>query len=341
MNLENHGSFLGVEWMKILVPYPDELVKIFKAIIGDEAEIVQSEQSVESMLEHGGDVEIIASVNVPGEYILKASNLRMIQTFGAGIDRVDLDAVRERGDITVCNNHVNSAEVAEYAISLLFAVAKNLIPSDRELRTGNWVHRWGGPVPNLEIRGKKALIIGLGHIGTIIAGRLKSFEVTITAATRSGSSSNNEFVDQVVSIDEVQSHVGDSDFVILSLPLTAESAGLVNREFLSWMKPTSILVNISRAQIIDEHALYDALKEKRIHGAGIDVWWRYPSEWRGTAIPPADVPFHELDNIVISPHRAAYSENIERELFLFAGKNILRFIRGETPHNKIDLERGY
>ena len=87
--------------MKVLVPYPDELVNLFKTIIGDQAEIVQSERSVESMLEHGGDVEIIASVTVPGGYIRKASNLRMIQTFGAGIDSVDLDAVRERGDIIV------------------------------------------------------------------------------------------------------------------------------------------------------------------------------------------------------------------------------------------------
>jgi phosphoglycerate dehydrogenase-like enzyme len=327
--------------MKVLVPYPDELVKIFKTIIGDQAEVVQSERSVESMLEFGGDAEIIASVIVPGEYIRKSSNLRMIQTFGAGIDRVDLAAVRERGDIILCNNHINSAEVAEYAISLLFAVAKNIIPSDRELRAGNWVHRWGGPVPNLEIRGKKVLIIGLGHIGVDIAKRLKSFEVKITAATRSGTSSNDDLVDQVVSTDEVQPYIEDSDFVILSLPLTEESTGLVNREFLSWMKPTSILVNISRAQIIDELALYNALKEKRIHGAGIDVWWRYPTEWRGTAIPPADVPFHELDNIVISPHRAAYSEHIQHELFLFAGKNVLRFIRGEPPLNIIDIERGY
>ena len=327
--------------MKVLVPYPDELVKIFKSIIGDQAEVVQSERSVESMLEFGGDAEIIASVIVPGEYIRKSSNLRMIQTFGAGIDRVDLDAVRDRGDIMVCNNHVNSAEVAEFAISLLFAVAKNIIPSDRELRTGNWVHRWGGPVPNLEIRGKNVLIIGLGHIGADIAKRLKSFDVTITAATRSGASRDDNLVDQIVSIDEVKHHVGKSDFVILSLPLTDESAGLVNREFLSLMKPTSILVNISRAQIIDEQALYEALKEKRIYGAGIDVWWRYPTEWRGTDTPPSDVPFHELDNIVISPHRAAYSERIERELFLFAAKNLLRFIRGETPLNIIDIERGY
>ncbi len=327
--------------MKVLVPYPDELVKIFKDIIGDQAEVVQSERSVESMLEIGGDAEIVASVIVPGEYIQKASNLRMIQTFGAGIDRVDIDAVRNRGHVIVCNNHVNSAEVAEFALSLLFAVAKNLIPSDRELRAGNWVHRWGGPVHNLEIRGKKALIIGLGHIGADIAKRLKPLEVTITAATRSGTSNKQDLADQIVSIGEVKHHVEDSDFVILSLPLTEESVGLVDREFLSWMKPTSILVNISRAQIIDEQALYDALKEKRIHGAGIDVWWRYPSEWRGTAIPPSDIPFHELDNIVISPHRAAYSEPVERELFLFAAKNILRFIRGETPLNIIDLELGY
>jgi phosphoglycerate dehydrogenase-like enzyme len=327
--------------LKVLVPYPDELVKMFKTIIGDDAEVVQSERSVESMLESGGDAEVIASVIVPGGYIRKASNLRMIQTFGAGIDRVDLDAVRDRGDVIVCNNHVNSAEVAESTISLLLAVAKNLIPSDRELRAGNWVHRWGGPVPNLEIRGKNVLIIGLGHIGADIAKRLRSFDVTITAATRSGASRNDDLVDQIIRIDEVKRHIKDADFVILSLPLTDESTGLVNREFLSLMKPTSILVNISRAQIIDEQALYEALKEKQIHGAGIDVWWRYPKEWRGTATPPSDVPFHELDNIVISPHRAAYSAPTERELFLFAAKNILRFIRGETPLNIVDLERGY
>jgi len=327
--------------MKVLVAYSDELVKIIRDMIDDEAEVVQSESSVESMLEHGRDAEILVSGRVQDEFIRKASKLKMIQSFESGIDKLDLAAVRERGDIIVCNSHVNSAEVAEYAISLLFAVAKGLIPSDRELRTGNWIHRWGGPVPNLEIRGKKVLIIGLGHIGADIARRLKSFDVTINAATCSGTSRNASLVDQIVKIEEAKSHVEESDFIILSLPLTADSKGLVNREFLSWMKPTSILVNISRAQIVDEVALYEALKEKRIHGAGIDVWWRYPTKWRGMTIPPADVPFHELDNIVVSPHRAAYSENIRHELIQFVVENILRFIHGETPLNIIDNERGY
>lgn len=327
--------------MKVLIPYPDTLVKFFKNIIGDEAEVIQSELSVESMLDRGGDAEIVASVRVPGEFIRNSSKLRMIQTLGAGIDKIDLDGVREQGNIIVCNNHVNSAEVAEYAISLLFAVTKNIIPSDRELRAGNWIHRWGGPIPNLEIRGKNVLIIGLGHIGIDIAKRLRSFDVTLTAATRSGSSNEVDLVDKVVSINTIKPHVEVADFVILALPLTEESKNLVNREFLSWMKTTSILVNISRGEIVDEAALYEALNEKRIHGAGVDVWWRYPKKWRETAIPPSDVPFHELDNIVISPHRAAYSENTKRDLYQFAAENILRFIRGETPLNKIDLERGY
>ncbi|MFW9833131.1 MAG: 2-hydroxyacid dehydrogenase [Candidatus Thorarchaeota archaeon] len=325
----------------MLVPYSDELVKMMKDIINDEADIIQSETTLESMLENGRDAEVLLSGRISSDFIEKATNLQMIQTIGAGIDKIDIEAVRERGGLIVCNSHANSAEVAEYAISLLFAVAKYIIPSDRELRTGNWIHRWGGPVPNLEIRGNKVLIVGLGHIGVDIAKRLRCFDVTITAATLSGSSRHVDLVDRVVSINKIQPYVEEADFVILSLPLTKESEGLVDKEFLSWMKPTSILVNISRGHIVDELALYEALKEKRIRGAGIDVWWRYPSKWRGTTTPPADIPFHELDNIVITPHRAAYSKNIQHELYQFAGENILRFVRGETPLNIIDLERGY
>ncbi|MFX1607142.1 MAG: NAD(P)-dependent oxidoreductase, partial [Promethearchaeota archaeon] len=242
--------------MKVLVPYSDELVAIMKRILNDEAEVIQSDGTVESMLEKGGDAEILLSGRVSGNFIKKATNLRMIQSFGAGIDKIDMEAVRERGNLIVCNSHVNSAEVAEFAIALLLSIAKFIIPSDRELRTGNWIHRWGGPVHNIAIRGKKVLIIGLGHIGAEIARKLRSFDVAISAATFSGSSRHTDLVDKVVSIKEVKPQVEDSDFIILSLPLTDESRNLVDREFLSWMKPTSILVNISRGPIVDELALY-------------------------------------------------------------------------------------
>ncbi len=324
-----------------MVSSGNKYVQILQDVLGDNAEVVLTDGTLESMLSTGLDVDILASNRASSEYIEKASELKMIQTFSAGIENIDYAAVKERGNLLLCNSHINAEEVAEYAITLLLAVTKNIIPNDRELRKGDWVYAFGGPNPNIELRHKTCLLIGLGNIGSEIARRLHAFDVRITAATRSGVSKQQTIVEQIAKIDDVQPLVEEADFVILSLPLTPGSKGLVDEQFLSWMKPSAILVNISRGPIIDEKALYYALKDKRIYGAGLDVWWRYPSKWRGKGVPPTDLPFQDLDNIVISPHRAGYSENTEREYFRFAAENILRFIRGETPLNIVDLDLGY
>lgn len=327
--------------MKVLVASHHEYSIVVQDIIGDAAEVIISSTSPDDILEKGSDVDIIVSNRVPNKLIESSSNLKMIQTFAAGVDTIDFSAIQKREDLLVCNSHINAAEVAEYAITLLLAVAKNTIPNDRELRKGDWKYAFGGPNPNVEIRNKVCLIIGLGNIGSEIAKRLNAFDVSIYAATRSGTSAHSHLVKKLVKIDEVDSLIEEADFIILSLPLTSESEGLVNEAFISLMKPSSILVNISRGKIVEEKPLFDALRECRIRGAGLDVWWRYPKKWRGTGTPPADIPFQGLDNLVASPHRAGYSENTEREYFQFAGENILRFIRGETPLNIIDPARGY
>lgn len=327
--------------MKVLVASNHEYTRIIQDILGDTAEVVLSDTTTESILEKGRDVDIIASNRVPRNLLKTGSGLKMVQTFTTGVENIDFSAIKDQGNIIICNSHINAAEVAEYAITLLFAVAKNIIPNDRELRKGDWNYAFGGPSPNIEIRNKTCLIIGLGSIGSEIAKRLKAFDVKIDAATRSGKSKHADLVDRLVKIDEVRPMVEESDFIILSLPLTPESEGLVNGEFISWMKSDSILVNISRGRIVNEKALFDALRDNRIRGAGLDVWWRYPKKWGGKGNPPSDVPFQELDNLVASPHRAGYSENTEREYFQFAGENILRFIQGETPLNIIDPSRGY
>lgn len=327
--------------MKVLVASNHEYAKLIQEILGDAAEVIISHASPDSILEKGRDVDIIASNRVPIELLESSPRLKMVQTFSAGVENIDFSILKERNDLIICNSHINAAEVAEYAITLLFAVAKNVIPNDRELRKGDWKYSFGGPNPNVEIRNKTCLIIGLGSIGSEIAKRLKGFNVTIHAATRSGFSKHTKLVDKLVKIDDVKPLIEEADFIILSLPLTPESTGLVNEEFLSLMKSTSILVNISRGLIIEEKALFDALKGNKIRGAGLDVWWRYPKNWRGTGNPPSDLPFQELDNLVASPHRAGYSENTEREYFQFAGENILRFIEGKTPLNIIDPNHGY
>lgn len=324
-----------------MVSSSDEYVQIIRDVLGNTAEIVLTDGTLESMLSVGRDADILASNRASREYIEAASRLKLIQTFSAGVENIDLIAVKERGNLILCNSHINAEEVAEYAITLLFAVAKNIIPNDQELRKGNWIYAFGGPRPNIEIRHKTCLLIGLGNIGSEIAKRLRAFNMTLYAASRSGVSRHSKIVDRFVRIEDVQPLVREADFVILSLPLTSESKGLVDEEFISWMKPTSIIVNISRGPIIDERALFQALQENKIYGAGIDVWWRYPSKWRGRGIPPTDLPFQELENVVVSPHRAGYSENTEREYFQFAADNIHRFIHGEPPLNVVNLDSGY
>ncbi len=328
--------------MKVLVPYPNETVDVIRHVLGDAAEVVGSGSSAEEMIAAGADADVVASFRVPAEYIHQAISLKMIQSLGAGIDRIEREAIAERSDMIVCNNHANAEEVAEYAIMLLFAAAKHIIIADREMRTGDWGMRWGGPLPNVEIRDKICLIIGLGHIGSEIAKRLRAFNMTLYAATRSGTSEHASLVDRVLCIDDIEPSLCEADFVILSLPLTGDSAGLVNKDFLSMMKSTSIIVNISRGAIVDESALYEALKNKTIAAAGLDVWWDYPATWGGSGKMPSEkYPYHELNNVVISPHRAAYSENIVRDQLQFVGENILRFIRGEKPLNQVDMYRGY
>ncbi|MFQ5833569.1 MAG: 2-hydroxyacid dehydrogenase [Candidatus Thorarchaeota archaeon] len=328
--------------MKVLVPYTKELADTIQNTLGERATVVRSERTAGSMLEHADDAEVVASGRVPGGYIRNAKNLKMIQSLGAGIDKIDREAVLERGDIIVCNNHVNAVEVAEYAIMLLFAACKNIILNDRELRKGDWTYGWSGPNPNVEIRNKTCVIIGLGSVGTEVARRLRGFGVRIHAITKTGKSPQASLVDRIVGSRDTKEVIQDADFIILSLPLTIDSREMVDEEFIRWMKPSSILVNISRGEIIDEAALFDALKGKRIRGAALDVWWNYPQWGKAEMKPPSvNFPYHELDNLVLSPHRAAYSENIMRDQIRFVGENILRFINGETPLNIVDMRKGY
>lgn len=128
---------MDVYRMRVLVSSGHENVQILRNLLRDVAEVVPTDGTLESMLKVGRDADILASNRVSREYIEAASRLRMIQTFSTGVEKIDLEAVKAHGGIILCNSHINAAEVAEYAITLLLAVAKNIIANDRELRKGS------------------------------------------------------------------------------------------------------------------------------------------------------------------------------------------------------------
>ncbi len=173
-----------------------------------------------------------------------------------------------------------------------------------------------------------------------IASRPRCLGMRIIVVTRTGRASHPESADRVLSLSDLATAVPEADFVVLPPPLTEEDRGLVDEEFIALMKPSAILVNVSRSAVVDEGALYEALRTRRTAEAALDAWWDYPKDrGRSRQFPSVHFDFHSLDNAVLTPHRAAYSEQASSEQERFAVENVLRFLRGETPLDIMDIHK--
>ena len=199
-----------------------------------------------------------------------------------------------------------------------------------------------------ELRGKKVGIIGLGHIGVEIAKRLQAFEMKILALKRRKSEELQEkmkleFLGEPEDLDYLLS---ESDFVIVIAPLTPATRGMIGDREIRLMKPSAYIINVARAAIIEEEPLYQALKENRIAGAALDVWWVphwWDPKWKPELNKPSKFPFWELPNVITTPHNIGYadftrySENSVRIM----AENIGNIAKGKPPINQVDKEHQY
>jgi len=254
---------------------------------------------------------------------------KMIHSVGAGVDGLDLDAVPE--GCPVCNVYGHDKGVAEHAFLLFMALHKNLAKLDQSLRRGDWIQEQ----PYLpEMRNRNLLILGLGHIGEQLLRWGKFLEMNITVLTQNMSDERAAKlgIDSYGTLDNLDQHLPDADFVVIAIPSAIETDGLFGAERFQSMKATAFIVNVGRGPVIDEKALYDALKAREIAGAGIDVWWQYytPDE---PIKHPSKYPLHELDNIIMTPHKPTY-ETMEFR-WKFIAENITRFSKGESLHNLV------
>lgn len=281
-----------------------------------------------------GEVDVLVTLGFTREMAAAARRLRLVQVPGAGLDRIDRAAMPPGA--WLANAYGHEVGIAEYVMGVMLAWTRELGRLDRALHAGTWLSQWavGTPAPPVwpELAGKTLAIIGYGRIGQCLARRARAFDMTIVATRRDVSKPDG--LVELHGPDRLHDVLARADYVAITASLSAETRGLIGPRELSAMKRTAVLINVARAEIADEEALYRALAGRTIAGAALDVWYRYPTA-AGTTVP-ANHPFHELPNVLMTPHISGWTEGmLEARATLIAG-NIARAARGEPPLNLID-----
>ena len=245
-----------------------------------------------------------------------APGLKIIARYGVGVDRVDLRAATRLGVIVTNTPGANSVAVAELAIALLLALSRKLCPANQAVHNGQWPRLSG-----LGLHGKTAGLVGLGAIGREVAPRLAAFGCRVLAFDPYVSPQTAVACQaSLFSLDEL---LRQSDFVSLHAPVTPETRGLVDAAFLGRMKPQALLINTARGELVDETALFEALQQGRLGGAGLDCFIQEP--------PGADHPLLSLPNVLLTPHSGSHTDEATSAMGRMALRACLAALQGQRP----------
>ncbi len=259
---------------------------------------------------------------------------------GIPVDTRELLAEYPR--IAVHNLHHNAAPTAELAIALLFAATKFIIPYDRTLRQNDWSMRYLEHGPARLLDGKTALILGYGAIGKRVAQACRALGMTVLAVKRRAEQVGDDAAHEIHGPQDLHALLSRADALLICLPLTAQTENLIGAKELAMLPASSVLVNVGRGPIVDEEALYNALRDGQLHAAGLDVWYNYPSDKESRSnTPPAGFPFRELDNVVMSPHRGGDTAESGRLRMTHLADLLNSAHEGKPIPNKVDLISGY
>jgi len=273
----------------------------------------------------GAHALIVRSATQVDEALLAAADdLVVVGRAGVGLDNVDVESATKRGVMVANAPESNIVSAAELAVSLLLAVARNVVPANLALKNGQWKRSQFGGV---ELQDKTVGIIGMGKIGMLVAQRLAGFDMKFVAYdpyVKSAPSGGPEI--KMVSLDEL---LAESDFVTIHIPKTAETNGLIDTAALAKMKPTAFVINAARGGVLDESALFDALTAGTIAGAGLDV---YATE------PCTDSPLFALDNVVATPHLGASTEEAQEKAGVAVAESVVAAFAGTEVPGAVNAE---
>ena len=276
-----------------------------------------------------------------------ARRCRLVQAWIAGVDRFDLEAIKRAG-LRLSAAHENATAVAEQALGHVLALGRHIVRGDRHLRRGSWsVGFAAGSGPHPGVSGRTVTVVGYGTIGRAFARLSVGLGFRVIGVRRHPERPlpPGDAATAVVGLEGLDRALGEADFVLLALPKAPGTVGLIDARRLAAMQPSAWLVQVGRSETVDEHALFEACRDRRIAGAGIDVWWSYPPAAAyangGGVCPPSRFPFQELDNVVMTPHSSGWTEEARDAQVDFVVANLRRVARGEPPEGLVDLDLGY
>jgi phosphoglycerate dehydrogenase-like enzyme len=276
-------------------------------------------------------VDVLVTMAFTPEMGAVGRRLKLVQVPGAGLDRIDRSALP--AGTWLANVYGHETGIAEYVIGTMLILTRDFARLDACLRRGYWESQWAvstaPPAPWPELAGKVLGILGYGRIGQCVAQRARAFDMAVWAIRRDITRSDTHglaFLGGPDALDEVLRH---ADYLAITLSLTEATRGLLGERELCLMKPTAMLINVARAEIVDEAALYQALAQRTIAGAALDVWYQYPQGPGPTF--PARYAFHGLPNVLMTPHVSGWTEGTLEARAKLIAENIRRVAQGEPP----------
>jgi phosphoglycerate dehydrogenase-like enzyme len=274
--------------------------------------------------------DAVVSMNWPGD-MPPAPCLKLLHLPGAGTDDIDFDSVPARA--AVCNVFEHEIGISEYVLAGMLQWTIGIPRMDAALRRDEWFGSHLSGPRHGELYGQTVGIIGYGRIGREVARRATAFGMRAIACSRTPAGTDG-VVAGVAGMDGLPDLLATADFVVLALPLDASTVGMIGARQLGQMKPTAVIINVARGALIEERALFDACKNRRIGGAIIDTWHRYPQDGE-TVCPPGNFPFRELDNIIMTPHASGWTEGLRPRRCRLIAENLDRLAKGEPLVNVV------
>ncbi|MDP8901099.1 MAG: phosphoglycerate dehydrogenase [Actinomycetota bacterium] len=311
--------------MRVLVP--EKLADPGIELLREDFEVdVILDLGADGLLEKIGEYDgliIRSATQVTADVLERADNLKAIGRAGIGVDNIDIEAATKRGVIVANAPESNTVAAAEHTLGLMLAAARRIPAADASLKGGEWKR---SAFKGVEVREKTLGLVGLGHVGAIVARGAIGMGMRVLAYDPYVSEDRMRAmnVERAETTDEV---FESADFVSLHVPRTPQTMGLVNGETLGKMKPMAYLINVARGGIVDETALYNALKEGQIAGAALDVFAEEPT---------TESPIFSLPNVVVTPHLGASTAEAQDRAGITAAEQVATALRGQVPMHAIN-----